>query len=111
MTMAAKIATTMITATKLKPPPPPEPPQPPGPPELQRLRTLRELLERFHCGLSDVAFAKRMRAHADLRDSVERWLEEPALRPEHVPAADWLGWEQEKHERLLNAPVLNHDRP
>jgi MerR family transcriptional regulator, copper efflux regulator len=74
-----------------------------GPPELQRLRTLRELLERFHCGLSDVAFAKRMRAEADLRDSVERWLEEPALRPEHVPAADWLGWEQEKHERLLAA--------
>jgi MerR family transcriptional regulator, copper efflux regulator len=80
-----------------------------GPPELQRLRTLRELLGRFHCGLTDVAFAKRMRADADLRDSVERWLEEPALRPEHVPAADWLGWEQEKHERLLNATAAGVD--
>lgn len=82
-----------------------------GPEQLQRLRTLRELLERFDCGLSDVAFANRMRDDADLRESVERWLEEPAQRPGHVPTADWLGWEQEKHERLLNAPVLNHDRP
>jgi MerR family transcriptional regulator, copper efflux regulator len=35
-----------------------------GPEELQRLRTLRELLNRFDCGLSDVAFAKRMREDA-----------------------------------------------
>ena len=39
-----------------------------GPGELQRLRTLRELLARFDCGLSDVAFAERMRAEPQLRD-------------------------------------------
>ena len=27
---------------------------------------------------------------------------EPA-KPEHVDAADWLRWEQRKHERLLHA--------
>ena len=72
-----------------------------GPGELQRLRTLRELLARFDCGLSDVAFAKRMRADGALRESVESWLEAPALRPEGVAAADWLRFEQEKHQRLL----------
>jgi DNA-binding transcriptional MerR regulator len=72
-----------------------------GPGELQRLRTLRELLARFDCGLSDVAFAKRMRDDDGLRDAVERWLEAPVRRPDGVPSGDWLGWEQEKHERLL----------
>ena len=45
-----------------------------GPGELQRLRTLRELLARFDCGLSDVAFAKRMRDDQELRDDVAGWL-------------------------------------
>ena len=74
-----------------------------GPGELQRLRTLRELLARFDCGLSDVAFAKRMREDGDLNAEVARWLSEPARRPEHVDAGDWLGFEQSKHERLLGA--------
>src|ERR687886_798728 len=58
-----------------------EPPRTPkgyrifGPGELQRLRTLRELLARFDCGLSDVAFARRMRGDARLRDAVDAWLE------------------------------------
>ena len=72
-----------------------------GPAELQRLRTLRELLERFEVALSDVGFAARLRGDADLRAAVESWLEDEARRPEHVPVADWLRWEQEKHERLL----------
>ncbi len=72
-----------------------------GPGELQRLRTLRELLARFDCGLSDIAFAKRMREDEDLREEVESWFEAPARRPEEVPSSDWLRWEQEKHERLL----------
>jgi MerR family copper efflux transcriptional regulator len=72
-----------------------------GPGELQRLRTLRELLARFECGLSDVAFAKRMRDDQELRDAVEGWLEAPARRPEGVASADWLSFEQEKHQRLL----------
>ena len=74
-----------------------------GAEELQRLRTLRELLARFDCGLSDVAFAKRMRDAPELRQALEAWLEEPATRPEGVASGDWLRWEQQKHERLLAA--------
>jgi DNA-binding transcriptional MerR regulator len=74
-----------------------------GPPELQRLRTLKELLARFDLGLSDIAFAARMRTSDELREAVQRWLEAEARRPENVTAADWLRFEQEKHERLLAA--------
>jgi MerR family copper efflux transcriptional regulator len=74
-----------------------------GPAELQRLRTLRELLERFELGLSDLGFAARMRADDDLRLAVEGWFAAEPLKPEHVDAADWLRWEQEKHERLLQS--------
>jgi MerR family transcriptional regulator, copper efflux regulator len=73
-----------------------------GPAELQRLRTLRELLERFEVGLAEVGFALRMRRDPDLREAVEEWFEAQPHRPEHVDAADWLRWEQEKHQRLLN---------
>ena len=71
--------------------------------ELQRLRTLRELLERFGIGLSDVGFAARLRDEPGLSGAVEEWLAAQALRPDEVPAADWLRWEQEKHEALLAA--------
>ena len=72
-----------------------------GPPQLQRLRTLKELLARFDLGLSDVAFAARMAESDELREAVQAWLEAQPERPEHVPADDWLRFEQEKHERLL----------
>lgn len=74
-----------------------------GPAELQRLRTLRELLERHEVGLSEIAFARRMRSEDDLRTATESWFEAQAQRPVDVPAADWLRFEQEKHERLLAA--------
>jgi MerR family transcriptional regulator, copper efflux regulator len=74
-----------------------------GPAELQRLRTLRELLDRFGIGLGEVGFAQRMRTDPELSVAIESWLESQANRPEHVPAADWLLFEQEKHERLLSA--------
>jgi MerR family transcriptional regulator, copper efflux regulator len=74
-----------------------------GPGELQRLRTLRELIGRFDCGLSDVAFAKRIREDPELREAVERWLEERPSPPEGVASDDWLRFEQEKHQRLLAA--------
>jgi MerR family copper efflux transcriptional regulator len=74
-----------------------------GPGELQRLRTLRELLARFDCGLSDVAFAKRLDAEPELSAEFQRWLEERPAPPEGVPSDDWLRWEQDKHERLLGA--------
>ena len=76
-----------------------------GPAELQRLRTLRELLQRFDVALSDVGFAARLRSDDDLRAAVGSWIEDEARRPEHVPASDWLRWEQEKHERLLTPLV------
>jgi DNA-binding transcriptional MerR regulator len=74
-----------------------------GPAELQRLRTLRELLEQHELGLSDVAFALRLGQNDELRGAVDGWLEARAERPEHVPAPDWLRWEQEKHSKLLAA--------
>jgi DNA-binding transcriptional MerR regulator len=74
-----------------------------GPAELQRLRTLRELLVEHGVGLSDVAFALRLRQDANLRRATEGWLEAEAERPEDVPQADWLRFEQEKHQRLLAA--------
>jgi MerR family transcriptional regulator, copper efflux regulator len=69
--------------------------------ELQRLRTLRELLASFDCGLSDMAFAKRMREDEALHKAVEAWFEAQPRRPEGVATDDWLRWEQEKHQRLL----------
>jgi MerR family copper efflux transcriptional regulator len=72
-----------------------------GPEELQRLRTLRELLNRFDCGLSDIAFAARMREDEELKQAVDAWFEAAPRRPEGVASDDWLRWEQEKHQRLL----------
>ena len=72
-----------------------------GPGELQRLRTLRELLARFDCGLSDIAFAMRMRDESALSDALDRWFEEEPQRPAEIEPGDWLHWEQEKHMRLL----------
>ncbi len=74
-----------------------------GPAELQRLRTLKELLGRFDVGLSDVAFAARVASDPELRTAVEDWLQAQPSRPEHVEPADWLRFEQDKHQRLLAA--------
>src|SRR5919205_1076805 len=78
-----------------------------GPAELQRLRTLRELLDRFEIGLGEVGFAQRLRTDHVLSTAIESWLESQATRPEHVPQADWLRFEQEKHERLLAAAAAD----
>jgi DNA-binding transcriptional MerR regulator len=73
-----------------------------GPAELQRLRTLRELIDRYECGLSEVAFAKRLREDDSLRGAIDQWFEAPVERPEGVSSSEeWLRWEQEKHQRLL----------
>jgi MerR family transcriptional regulator, copper efflux regulator len=74
--------------------------------ELQRLRTLRELLERFGIALSDVGFARRLREDPALREAVTGWLQAPAARPDEVPASDWLRWEQDKHEKLLDELMM-----
>ncbi len=77
-----------------------------GPAELQRLRTLRELLAEHDIGLSDMAFASRLRRAPELRQAHAPRLEAKAERPEDVPAANWMRWEQDKHERLLAAAAL-----
>jgi MerR family copper efflux transcriptional regulator len=77
-----------------------------GPAELQRLRTLRELLGEHDIGLSDLAFASRLRREPELRRALDDWLDAKAEKPEDVPAANWLRWEQDKHERLLAAAAL-----
>lgn len=74
-----------------------------GPEQLQRLRTLRELLATHDIGLADVGFALRLREDPALRDAVEHWLAGQAIRPAHVPPTDWLTFEQQKHERLLQS--------
>src|SRR3954470_8095709 len=74
-----------------------------GPAELQRLRALRELLDEHGIGLSDLAFALRLRNEAGLRQATDAWLDTPAERPAGVAGADWLRFEQEKHQRLLAA--------
>ena len=72
-----------------------------GAAELQRLRTLRELLAGHEIGLGDIGFALRLRRDGGLRNAVEAWFEAKPERPEHVPASDWLSFEQQKHSKLL----------
>jgi MerR family transcriptional regulator, copper efflux regulator len=76
-----------------------------GPEELQRLRTLRELLDEHGVSLQEVGFALRLRRDEDVAGAVEAWFEAEPARPEHVPADDWLAFEQDKHQRLLAAEV------
>jgi DNA-binding transcriptional MerR regulator len=79
-----------------------------GAPELQRLRTLRELLSGFELELSEVGFAARLRREPGLREAVDGWLEAQPVRPSDVPVAEWLRFEQNKHERLLAAVNPEH---
>jgi DNA-binding transcriptional MerR regulator len=72
-----------------------------GAAELQRLSTLRELLDRHGVELSEVGFASRLDREPGLRAAIERWLSAEPVRPDHVEAADWLRFEQQKHQRLL----------
>ncbi|MEY2516248.1 MAG: MerR family transcriptional regulator, copper efflux regulator [bacterium] len=72
-----------------------------GPAELQRLRTLRELVTRFDIGLGEVGFAQRLRRDVQLAGAIDAWLEAEPQRPQHVPPAEWLRWEQDKHSKLL----------
>ena len=65
--------------------------------ELNQLRSLRDLREHYGVELDELAFAVRLRREPTLRAAVETWLAGSA------PAADWVDWEQRKHERLLAA--------
>jgi MerR family copper efflux transcriptional regulator len=74
-----------------------------GPAQVQRLRSLRALLDEHGLELGDVAVALRLQREPALRAAVDSWLEAvPATVP--APAsADWLAFEQSKHEHLLTA--------
>ena len=76
-----------------------------GPAQLQRLRTLRELLDRHDLELGQVGFALRMHREPALAGALEAWFDAEPRRvpaaPSGAPAADWLGFEQDKHQLLL----------
>ena len=71
--------------------------------ELELLRGLQELRRTFAVELDDVAFVIRMRRRPELRAAVEQWLEGTTVPAEGASEADWIEWEQRKHERLLAA--------
>ena len=81
-----------------------------GAAELQRLRTLRELVTRFDVGLGEIGFAMRLRRDEELASAVAAWFEAEPRRPDDVPPAEWLRWEQDKHTKLL-ALAAAHARP
>ena len=81
-----------------------------GAAELQRLSTLRELLDSHGLELSEVGFASRLAREPGLREEIEQWLSAEPARPEHVSAAQWLRFEQEKHQQLLAAASPDNGR-
>lgn len=74
-----------------------------GPAELQRLRTLRELLKGQKLEIADVGFVQRLRDEPAVDRAVNEWLDQQAEKPEEVPSGDWLSFEQQKHQQLLDA--------
>jgi DNA-binding transcriptional MerR regulator len=74
-----------------------------GPGELQRLRTLRELLKTNELEIADVGFVQRLRDEPEIDRKVNEWLDQQAEKPEEVPTGDWLTFEQQKHQQLLDA--------
>ena len=65
--------------------------------ELQQLRDLRLLREQYGIELDEVAFAARLRREPGLRTALDAWMHSAG------PGADWVEWEQRKHERLISA--------
>ena len=61
--------------------------------QLQQLRQLRERLDRA----DEVAFAARLRRDPELRTALDAWMHSAGS------GADWVEWEQRKHERLIAA--------
>jgi DNA-binding transcriptional MerR regulator len=82
-----------------------------GPEELQRLSTLRELLEANGLDLGEVGFALRLRQEPQLREAIERWLSAEVERPVDASAAEWLRFEQEKHQQLLAQSAVRAPGP
>ena len=74
-----------------------------GPADLDLLRGLADLRRRFAVEHDDIAFVVRLRRDPDLRAAVEAWLAGATVPAEGASEADWIEWEQRKHERLLAA--------
>jgi MerR family copper efflux transcriptional regulator len=71
--------------------------------ELGLLRGLADLRRRFGAELNDVAFVVRLRRDPELRAALDSWLAGATVPAEGASEADWIEWEQRKHERLLVA--------
>ena len=79
-----------------------------GPRQLSRLRALRGLLDQHGLELGDVAVAARLRREPELRSALDAWFEAAPAPAPPAPAApreeslaDWLAFEQTKHQSLL----------
>jgi len=70
--------------------------------ELNQLRALGDLRE-FGVGLTELAFAVRLRRDPELRAAVETWLAGTQVPDSTNDTPAWVEWEQRKHERLLSA--------
>ncbi len=68
-----------------------------GDAELIQLKDLKLLREQFGLELDEVAFAARLRREPGLRTALDSWMRSAG------PGADWVEWEQRKHERLMSA--------
>jgi len=71
--------------------------------ELNQLNALADLRARFDVDLQELEFALRLRRESALRAAVEGWLTGATVPAEGASEADWIEWEQRKHERLLAA--------
>ena len=71
--------------------------------ELELLRGLQEIRRRFAVELTDVTFVVRLRSDPKMRAAVDEWLDRATVPAEGASEADWIEWEQRKHERLLAA--------
>ena len=71
--------------------------------ELNQLRALGDLRDRFRVGLTELAFAVRLRRDSELRAAVETWLAGTLVPVSTHDTPAWVEWEQRKHERLLSA--------
>jgi len=65
--------------------------------ELLQLTELRLLREQYGLELDEVAFAARLRREPELRTALDSWMRSAG------PGANWVEWEQRKHERLISA--------
>jgi len=54
--------------------------------------------------------ARMLRYREDLAAAVDAWFAAEPQRPDDVPPAEWLRWEQDKHSKLL-ALAAAHARP